>query len=345
MTLNIYPKLAPMPGFTGMGGGPTGLGLAGGGPQLIPFYGDRGVYFGAFVESGNTRTWNWIDYSNITSGSNGQDFGDLTTDKQNPGAGWSNESRLCSPGGYQYEHSNTHYYLDEIDYVAAATTGNASDFGDLTNNGAAGGANSGNDRGLRCGGNNGSGNTNVIDYVTISTTGNAQDFGDLTETVSTSSVQSNGYRIVRAMGHNGGYNNVTIDYVTIDTTGNAADFGDSTLGRASHAGASSDLDSGSDRGVFYHAIAAGSHNNTIDYVTISTTGNASDFGDGTASYTDLGGTSDNSRGLILGGGSGAYTTAYNYIRAITIDTAGNASNLATLSSGRRGPGAASGSSS
>ena len=345
MTLNIYPKLAPMPGFTGMGGGPTGLGLAGGGPQLIPFYGDRGVYFGAFYESGNTRTWNHIDYSNITSGSNGQDFGDLTTDKQNPGSGWSNESRLCSPGGYQYEHSNTHIYLDEIDYIAAATTGNASDFGDLTNNGGAGGANAGNDRGLRCAGNNGSGNTNVIDYVTVSTTGNATDFGDLTQSVSSCSVQSNGYRMVRAMGHDGGYNNNTMDYVTIDTPGNAADFGDSTLGRHSHAGASSDLDSGSDRGVNYHGIAAGSHNNTIDYVTISTTGNASDFGDGTAAYTDLGGTSDNSRGVILGGGTGAYTTAYDYIRQITIDTAGNASNLATLSGGRRGPGAASGSSS
>ena len=341
MNLNIYPKLAPMPGFVGMGGGPTGLGLGGGGPQLTPFYGARGVYFGAFVESGNTRTWDHIDYSDITSGGNASDFGNMTQDGAHVGQGMSNSSRLVCPGGYQYEHSNNHYYLDEIDYVASATTGNASDFGDLTDN-SNGGSNSGNDRGLRFCGSNGSSYQNVIDYVTISTTGNATDFGDATQSVSSNSVQSNGYRAVRAMGYNGGYSNDTIDYVTIATTGNAADFGDSSLGRASNSGASSDLDSGSDRGVFFHNLSSGNHNDTLDYVTISTTGNATDFGNGTAAYADLGGTSDNSRGVILGGGSGAYTTAYDYIRQITIDTPGNASNFASLTSGRRSPGGATG---
>ena len=38
----------------------------------------------------------------------------------------------------------------------------------------------------------------------------------------------------------------------------------------------------------------------------------------------------------------AYTTAYDYIRQITIDTTGNASAFASLSSGRRNPGGASG---
>ena len=187
-------------------------------------------------------------------------------------------------------------------------------------------------------------NTSTIDQVIMSTAGNATDFGDCTNARSAASGYGNQTRGIFAAGSPVGSEN-RIEYVTIPSAGNAADFGDSTLGRASACGASSDLDSGSDRGVFYHAIAAGNHNNTIDYVTISTTGNATDFGDGTAAYTDIGGTSDNSRGVILGGGTGAYTTAYNYIRQITIDTAGNASNLATLSSGRRGPGAASGSSS
>ena len=341
MTLNIYPKLAPMPGMTGMGGVPTVLPLGGGAAALVPFYGARGVDFGAFVESSNTRTWNWIDYSDITGGGNASDFGDITTEAAHAGQGWSNSSRLCCPGGYQYEHSNQHLYLQNIDYVASATTGNCQDFGDLTS-GSNGGSDSGDDRGLRFGGNNGSGNTNIIDYATISTTGNATDFGDATQSFSNGSTLSNGYRMIRGGGHDGGYNNVTIDYVTIATTGNASDFGDLTLGRACNAGASSDLDSGSDRGVCYHAIAAGSHNNTLDYVTISTTGNATDFGDGTAAYTDLGGTHDNSRGLILGGGTGAYTTAYDYIRYITIDTTGNASALASLTGGRRNPGGASG---
>ena len=82
MTLNIYPKLAPMPGMTGMGGGPTGLPLGGAAALLVPFYGARGVYFGAFYESGNTRTWTHIDYSDITGGGNASDFGDMTTDER-----------------------------------------------------------------------------------------------------------------------------------------------------------------------------------------------------------------------------------------------------------------------
>ena len=67
-----------------------------------------------------------------------------------------------------------------MDYVTIATTGNASDFGDMLsarfnipNDGVASPT-----RGVWAGGADPSHN-NVIQYITILTTGNAIDFGDL----------------------------------------------------------------------------------------------------------------------------------------------------------------------
>ena len=70
---------------------------------------------------------------------------------------------------------------DVMDYITIGSTGNATDFGDLTaaTKNTAGAASA--TRGIRAGGTNtnGSGSTRTIDYITIASVGNAQDFGDL----------------------------------------------------------------------------------------------------------------------------------------------------------------------
>lgn len=65
-----------------------------------------------------------------------------------------------------------------MDYITIASTGNATDFGDLTvaRNDTTGTGSS--TRGVVMGGNTGS-VSNVIDYITIASTGNATDFGNL----------------------------------------------------------------------------------------------------------------------------------------------------------------------
>jgi hypothetical protein len=75
-------------------------------------------------------------------------------------------------------------YSDVIDYVEIGSTGNATDFGDLTVARYGPASCSSSTRGLFAGGGipSGSGVSNVIDYVTIASTGNATDFGDLTVT-------------------------------------------------------------------------------------------------------------------------------------------------------------------
>ena len=75
-------------------------------------------------------------------------------------------------------------YSNTIDYINIASTGNATDFGNLTGAVLSGAACSDASRGVRAAGGKSSGNSNVIEYITISSTGNATDFGDLTAALS-----------------------------------------------------------------------------------------------------------------------------------------------------------------
>jgi len=70
--------------------------------------------------------------------------------------------------------------LNTIDYITISSTGNAIDFGDLTEAREGAGAGASSTRAVFGGGWTGSSNSNVIDYITIASTGNATDFGDLT---------------------------------------------------------------------------------------------------------------------------------------------------------------------
>ena len=75
------------------------------------------------------------------------------------------------------------------------------------------------------------------------------------------------------------------------------------------------------RGVF----AGGSAYNVIDYVTISTTGNATDFGDLLSTYDQTSGCNSDVRGLILAGSrTGANSNSIEYI---TIATTGNSTDF------------------
>ena len=71
--------------------------------------------------------------------------------------------------------------VNTIQFVTIATTGNATDFGDLTATRYGGGALSNSTRGCFVGGVTYPGATrqNIIDFVNIATTGNAKDFGDM----------------------------------------------------------------------------------------------------------------------------------------------------------------------
>jgi len=89
------------------------------------------------------------------------------------------------------------------------------------------------------------------------------------------------------------------------------------------------------RGVF----AGGSGNNTIDYINISSTGNATDFGDCTFSRSGVSGLSNASRGVFGGGLDGSYQSSLDYV---TIASTGNGTNFGNLTVARDRSGTASG---
>ena len=77
----------------------------------------------------------------------------------------------------------------------------------------------------------------------------------------------------------------------------------------------------------------GSHvSNVIDFVTISTLGNAQDVGDTTGAVNSLASASNSTRGLHAGGrtGSPVSEALQNVIGFITIASTGNASDFGDL---------------
>ena len=79
-----------------------------------------------------------------------------------------------------------------------------------------------------------------------------------------------------------------------------------------------------------------SNTNVINFITIASTGNATDFGDRTVSVEQLTGTSDPTRGLFAGGNP--YTDVIDFVE---IATTGDATDFGNLTDGRRGAAGAS----
>ena len=234
------------------------------------------------------------------------------------------DNTIVARGLFAGGEQNSAVTYNIIDYVTITTTGNAIDFGDLTQARGYVIGNSSSTRAIFCGGTEPSG-VNTIDYVTIATTGNATDFGDRTVTGGQRGSFSNATRGVSGDGQ-------YIDYVTIATTGNATDFGDRTVNADQYGGTGS-----STRGLFFGGAVpgagGGSAYNVIDYFTIANTGNATDFGD-LAYGTYIQGCLSSPTRAVVGGSNYAgvgYDSSMSYV---TIASTGNATNFGNLSSAR-----------
>ena len=207
---------------------------------------------------------------------------------------------------------------DAIEFFNINTTGNGTDFGNLTVDRSGLGAAGSRIRGLAAAGmgpNASPADTNIIDFVTIPSKGDATNFGDRTTSQRDGFGLSNETRA--CFGGGQVFANETIDYVTIASTGDAKDFGNLTSGRGGISGSCAS----STRG-----IAAGGTGltNAIDFITISTLGNAADFGDLSTATQNMAGGSNSIRGIFAGGDSPGNTNVISYI---TISTLGNAQDF------------------
>ena len=120
-------------------------------------------------------------------------------------------------------------YSDVIEQIQIESSGNSTDFGNLSVAGGEMGAIGTPTRMVFLGrGIEASPNTsNIIDYVTLATAGNAADFGDMSgATQRTTGVGGNATRGVFTEGAT-----ALVDRVVIASQGNAVDFGDMTVAR------------------------------------------------------------------------------------------------------------------
>ena len=279
--------------------------------------GTRGL-FGA----GHPAT-NKIDFINIDTTGNAQDFGNRTTGNGNQAGACSSRVRGLFAGG----HSNNNI----IDFVTIASTGDATNFGDLTvaRGYSAGGSNS--TRGLT-GGGWGPSNSDVIDYVTIQSTGDAVDFGNLTVARQVDATVNSPTRVVFTGGCTGPSPFVIgttdrLDYVTTSTLGNAADFGDlnqETFGTGACSNAIRGLIMGG-------GGSSSSKLNNIQFITIATLGNALDFGDTPSTHYYGASCASPTRAIVAGGSTPSTIDVVDYVQ---IMTTGNGVDFGNLTANR-----------
>ena len=236
-----------------------------------------------------------MDYITISSSGGANDFGDLIHDR-----GW---SAACGDG-IRGIVAGTWPGPAAIEYVNIATTGDASEFGELSVRPAGyTGSQNGHEitggcgsptRGIFGGGAFGSPSTtatNLIQFINIKTLGNSVKFGELNNLSYGVSASSNSTRGLFYGGRTPSIHD-TIDYITIATEGNATDFGNLLANRRDTGACASSV-----RGIIAGGKAPSSVDNVIQYVTIATTGNATDFGDLTSTRAQMGGFSDVHGGL------------------------------------------------
>jgi len=229
----------------------------------------RGIIAGGYTPS----VTNVIQYVTMATDGNALDFGDLTESRA-ASASCSNSTRgLLAGGNFGGGPSNV------IDYVTIATTGNAIDFGDLV---AARYDNSGlssTTRGVFIDGIDGYTWYGTINYVTIASTGNTTSFGSMDWGANSlhKACSSNTRGLIIGGHPSGGRVNNEIEYITIASTGNSTNFGTLSPGRylpmCTSDSVTAIMSGGNQVGGPGVAI------NVIEYVTIATTGNPTDFGD------------------------------------------------------------------
>ena len=290
----------------------------------------RGIFAGGYTPSGNNNTMNYIE---IATTGNAVDFGDLAR------SGSTGSSSSATRGVFNY--GNVPSSIVEMDYTTISSSGGVADFGDLsyvTRDGPFGGGD--NTRGVlggsaggpsNMGGSPGKG-VNHIDFITFATTGDSTEFGTLTVarrgvcacSSPTRTVWGGGY--IKPQSHT-----KVIDYVITQTKGDATHFGELTVSRG-HMGAVSSTT----RGIWYGGSIYGpdapayTMYNTIDYITIPTLGNATDFGDtitGGGDHFTTGSVSNKIRGCFGGSSTPTYLNSIAYV---TIATTGNAAEFGDL---------------
>ena len=226
-------------------------------------------------------------------------------------------TRAVLAGGYSPGGVNI------MDFFNVDVTGNATDFGDLTTSQYYGAGFSSRTHGFVAGNHSPS---NKIERWVFASTGSSADYSDLSQSRGEAAGMSNSTRGVIA----GGLRS-DIEYITMSSTATGVNFGNLTHGGAIRY---SNGCGNSTRGIIYDGVLSPSNSatNVIEYVTISTLGNAADFGDESGGQGDGPFSCSNAtRSVRAGGGFPSGSTTIDFIEIATL---GNSTDFGDLTVSR-----------
>ena len=299
---------SPLGGGTGSNAGLGTRLLLAGGRESAPAFTDK------------------IEFVTISSLGNAQDFGNLTQSHGNGSSqgGAASRTRGIWLSGQLGTSPN---YSNIIQFITFASQGDAQDFGDIIGSARAAVGNLSNQIRAVCfaGSLSDGSKPTQIDAVTIAQSGTVFDFGDMSTHTNNTANLASSTRGIMAGGSVPSRTN-TIQFITINTSGDTVDFGDlSVVGAAGGATTASYNGVGysnSTRGIIHGGRDVNNnHINSIQYITIATTGNSSDFGDtAVAAFQQMGGSSP-TRGVV---GAGANPSATNAMEFVNIMSLGDA---------------------
>jgi hypothetical protein len=267
-----------------------------------------------------------ISMIEIATAADSTDFGDLSEARRDAGGVGSSVRGVFAAGGYPSPKTT-------IDYVNFSSTGGANDFGEYGISLFQASGASDNVRGIFAGGVKPSPTLgfNAIEFVTIATTGGSTSFGELSSLRWGAAGVNSPTRAIFAAGAGSPAYLKAIEFVTIATLGDSQDFGEvSTAARNIFPACSST------RGVFAGGQTSSSSpygfQNTIEFITMATLGNTSDFGDLTIIRSRGAGVSNSLRGCFIGGQSASPspTVDLKSIDFITIASTGNAQDFGDI---------------
>ena len=304
--------------------------------MLAQTRGTRGIFAGGY-NNVSVAVLNSIGFIQVETQGDSTNFGNLSINR-----GWSaglSSSTRTVFGGANVGPS-TWAGTNTIDFITVATTGNATNFGNLPDLKWSMGSCSSETRGIFVGGSKGDANLfSAFDQITIASTGNTTNFGTLFITRRNLGSVNSPTRGVFAGGE-GPINSSTrisnIEFITIASAGNGTSFGNLTNGaRAGQGSVCSQT-----RGVFLGGNnTASADTSAIEFITIASGGDSTNFGNLSLTINQCGSASSKVRGVIAGGIRG--TATRNNMEFINIATTGNGTNFGNLYSAVQGVAGAS----
>ena len=314
--------------------------------------GNRALSVGGNSVPGNLQS---MDFFSIATTGNASDFGDMTSYGTSEGASCGSNTTRAVIAHDRTGSAGPGANTSTQEQVTISSQGNSANFGNITANGEnssrQGGSNS--IRGFCMGSFNSYGSqvpdtfaTNDILFYYLATEGSTADFGDLTYAhYNYGSCAGSDTRMIHSGGsYYGGSPQTTrtrniIDYWTIASSGNATDFGDLLGATNTQAGLSNGTRSVFQGGAPAPADQGGEtgRTNVVSYVTVSSTGNATDFGDLTTARMSSMGMSNATRGVCAGGTTPSLSDIIDYI---TIASTSNSTDFGDIATAKQGGGAA-----